>query len=66
MGARDLNIPLDFLDNGNYIVTVCKDGVNADSYPSDYILEDGTITKDKTMQMHMAPGGGFLIRLVKQ
>ena len=64
--TRDLNIPLNFLDNVNYAFTVCKDGVNADRYASDYILENGTVTKDKVMQMHMAPGGGFLIKLVKE
>ena len=63
---RDLNIPLNFLEDGSYTVTVCKDGVNADRYPSDYILENGTVTKDKPVQMHMAPGGGFLIKLVKR
>lgn len=64
--ARDVTIPLNFLKDGNYVATICKDGVNADRYASDYILENGTITKDKTMQMHMASGGGFLIRLMKQ
>ena len=64
--TRDVTIPLNFLEDGNYVATICKDGVNADRYASDYILENGKITKDKTMQMHLAPGGGFLIRLMKQ
>jgi alpha-glucosidase len=63
---RDVVIPLDFLDNGNYAVTICRDGVNADRYPSDYILENETVTKGKTVNVHMAPGGGFLFRLIKQ
>ena len=63
---RDLGIPLDFLGNGNYTMTICKDGVNADRYPSDYIINSGTATKEQTIQMHLAPGGGFLIKLVKQ
>ena len=64
--ARDFTIPLHFLDNGNYKATVCTDGVNAERYASDYNLRDETLTKDKTLPVHLAPGGGFLIRLIKE
>ncbi len=64
--ARDINIKFDFLDDGSYKATVCKDGVNADRYAADYILEDTAVKKNDEIKIHLAPGGGFLIRLEKQ
>lgn len=64
---RDLNLSFDFLEEGNYAATVCKDGKNADRYAADYALEKGVmVKKGDTMGIHMAPGGGFLIRLDKR
>ena len=64
--ARDINIKFDFLDKGNYKTTICKDGVNANRYAADYILMDTTVKKNDEIKVHLAPGGGFLIRLEKQ
>ena len=65
--ARDININFDFLDDtGNYKATICKDGVNAERYAADYILTDTTVKKNDTINFHLAPGGGFFIRLEKQ
>jgi alpha-glucosidase len=64
--ARDINIKFDFLDSGNYKATICKDGVNADRYAADYILMDTTVKKNDDIKIHLAPGGGFLIRLQKE
>ena len=65
--ARDIDIKFDFLDaDANYKVTICKDGVNADRYAADYILSDTTIKKNDAIKIHLAPGGGFLIKLEKQ
>jgi alpha-glucosidase len=61
--SRDINIKCDFLDAGNYKATICKDGVNADRYAADYILMDVTLKKNDEIKIHLAPGGGFLIRL---
>lgn len=64
--ARDLTIKFDFPGEGNYKATICKDGVNADKYAADYILMDSIIKKNDELKIHLAPGGGFLIRLEKQ
>ncbi len=64
--ARDLDIKLDFIDEGPYKATICKDGINADRYAADYILTDTSIRKNDDLKIHLAPGGGFLIRLEKQ
>jgi alpha-glucosidase len=65
---RDADIKFDFLDaNSNYTATICKDGVNADRYAADYVLQrDVLVKKNESMKIHLAPGGGFLIRLNKQ
>ncbi|MEO8413555.1 MAG: glycoside hydrolase family 97 protein [Ginsengibacter sp.] len=65
--ARDLDITFDFLDvDADYKVTICKDGVNADRYAADYILSETTVKKNDTMKIHLASGGGFLIKLEKK
>jgi alpha-glucosidase len=64
---KDVDIKFDFLDAGaGYKVVICKDGVNADRYAADYILMDTTIKKNDDIRIHLAPGGGFLIRLLRQ
>jgi alpha-glucosidase len=64
--ARELNIDLSFLGEGNYAAEICEDGINADRYPSDYIIRTETVTNKSAMQVKMAPGGGFLMRLKKK
>ncbi len=64
--ARDINIKLDFLAEGNYLATICKDGVNADRYAADYTLMDIPVKTNDPLKVHLAPGGGFLIRLQEQ
>ncbi len=64
---RDLELKFDFLDDGNYKATVCKDGINADRYAGDYVIQKNVIIKkNDTIRIHLAPGGGFLLRLDKQ
>jgi alpha-glucosidase len=64
---RDIALQLSFLEAGNYKATICKDGINADRYAADYVIsKDVTVSKDETMHIHLAPGGGFLIKLEKK
>ncbi|MEJ7589099.1 MAG: glycoside hydrolase family 97 catalytic domain-containing protein [Ferruginibacter sp.] len=61
---RDLVITFDFLGPGKYKATICKDGINADRYAADYTLQkDVPVKNNDEMKVHIAPGGGFLIRL---
>lgn len=62
---RDYTLSLDFLDDGNYAATVCKDGVNADRYAADYLFETSAVNKACCLPLSMAPGGGFVIRIRK-
>lgn len=62
---RDITLKFDFLSSGNYAATICKDGMNADHYAADYILDHFTLNKQTVLPVHLAPGGGFLLKLVK-
>ena len=64
--ARDITVPLHFLPTGNYTTTVCKDGINAHRNAMDYTIEEKTLTANDALQIHIAPAGGFLIRLEKE
>lgn len=63
---RTFELPLNFLDAGTYQITSCIDGVNADNYPSDYLLNTSTINNQSAIKVKMAQGGGFVFKLVKK
>ncbi|HLL44252.1 MAG TPA: glycoside hydrolase family 97 C-terminal domain-containing protein, partial [Segetibacter sp.] len=64
---RDVTLKLDFLGSGNYKATICKDGINADRYAADYVIQKNVAIKNNDeIKVHIAPGGGFLIRLDRQ
>lgn len=63
---RDMAVKFDYLDNGTYKATICKDGINADHYAADYVLDSFIVKKGDTLNIHLAPGGGFLLKLEKQ
>lgn len=63
---RDFTIKLDFLGEGNYQLTSCTDGVNADRYPADYIINTKIVKKNDIVNIHLAPGGGFMWKLIKK
>ena len=64
--AREFSLPLDFLDAGSYDAQLCADGVNAASYPADYVIREFTVQKGESVPVQMAPGGGFLLKLTRK
>jgi alpha-glucosidase len=64
--AFDCVIDFSFLPAGHYTATVCRDGINADRNAMDYILEKSEINSGNKMPVHLAPGGGFAVRLLKE
>ena len=64
--ARTFDIDVDFLTAENYEATVCVDGINAERYPSDYTIKTSSLKKGDHIQIAMAPGGGYLLRLKKK
>ncbi len=64
--SRDIDIKFNFLGDGNFKATICKDGVNADRYAADYVLGNRTLTVNDEIKIHLAQGGGFFIKLEKK
>ena len=63
--ARDVTIPLTFLSEGDYAVTLLTDGVNADMNAEDYRLDTQFHSSGATLTIHMASGGGFVLKIGK-
>ncbi len=77
--ARTLNIPLDFLADGDYEMEIYLDGANAHRAGRDYrkmilgfkvadgrIYSNSTILSDGSLSAQMAPGGGFVAEIIKK
>ena len=77
--ARTLNIPLDFLADGDYEIEIYLDGANAHRAGRDYrkmilgfkvadgrIYSNSTILSDGSLSAQMAPGGGFVAEIIKK
>ncbi|HMH33005.1 MAG TPA: glycoside hydrolase family 97 protein [Puia sp.] len=62
---RIVSVSLDFLEPGNYQATICADGVNAARYASDYLITDKDIRSGDSLNISMAPGGGYMLKLKK-
>jgi len=59
---RDLKIDLSELTGGNRTAVLYRDGINAHRKGSDYSIDKlGKI--NSTIDIHMAPGGGFLLKI---
>ncbi|WP_298647007.1 glycoside hydrolase family 97 protein [uncultured Proteiniphilum sp.] len=63
--SRDMEIDLSFLPEGYYRVTLFRDGANAHRKGIDYVWETRRIHSGETLSVHLAPGGGFAIKLEK-
>ena len=64
--GRDFNLKLDFIGEGRYTATLCSDGINADKYAADYLITSFSVDKNSIVPVHLAPGGGFMLRLIKK
>jgi len=61
--ARTLDVNLSFLQAGNYVAEIFKDGLNADKKASDYTKEIVQIGEGRKIKIVMAPGGGYAMRI---
>jgi len=64
--ARELEIDLSFLPEGDFAMTSYWDGVNADRYGSDYRMEKKIVNRSMKIKIKLAPGGGWAARIVPQ
>ena len=65
--AHQVRINLDFLDSGEWIAEIYRDG-DAAHYRDNQLaieIEKRKVTKTDTLEIWMAPGGGFAIRLTR-
>lgn len=61
--ARDLKVDLSFLEEKARTATLFKDGVNAHRNGIDYKKEYIQLKGKKELDIHLAPGGGFALRV---
>ncbi|TAE45973.1 MAG: glycoside hydrolase family 97 protein [Bacteroidetes bacterium] len=64
--ARDMSLDLSFLGPGTWEIQYCGDGVNADRYAADYTIQRLTLPEDKKLQIHLAPGGGYVAKIYRK
>ena len=64
--ARELQIDLSFLPQGEYKVEIYQDGANADKLATDYKHYEVDLPADRKILATMAPGGGWVARVSKQ
>lgn len=64
--ARELEINLSFLGDGNYAMHVWKDGINADKNAKDFKMETIDVTKNSKVKIKMTTGGGYVARIIKK
>ena len=66
--ARELDIPLDFLDAGEYEATIYSDDENTSAFGNKegYKISNEKISKGQVHHFKMAPGGGHAIMIRKK
>ncbi len=58
--ARMLSIDLSFLEGKEYHLQILQDGPNADKHASDYKITSEVIKGQKTLDINLASGGGWV------
>ena len=64
--ARDMELDLSFLGDGEFVMEVYRDGANAHRAAKDYVKEFVPVPASGKVKIHMAPGGGFAARIVRK
>lgn len=65
--ARDVEIDGSFLPQGStYAGTLFSDGINAHRIGTDYRTSSVTLNHEGKLRIHLAPGGGFALKLQAQ
>jgi len=63
---KEFNIGFSFLNPGEYTMDCYQDGVNADKFGNDYKKTTLKITKDKKLDIKLAPAGGWAAIIYKK
>ena len=62
--ARELEIPLNFLKNDQYMVEMYADSDDAGQFPQHAVLPEFMVRQEDTLRISMVPGGGNVIHLL--
>ena len=63
--ARDFEIPLNFLESGNYIAEVYADAPDADKFPKKVNIKTIKVTPNSKFKINMVSGGGVAVHFKK-
>ena len=64
---RDLQLSLDFLPaDAAYEAIILQDGINANHDAEDYRITSQEVSKSTKLSLHLASGGGCVIKLIKK
>jgi alpha-glucosidase len=63
--ARQITIPLDFLEDGEYVAEIYSDAEDANTEPNHLKKESRTVYEKNTLSIQLAAGGGMVIHLKK-
>lgn len=63
--SRDMELDLSFLGEGEYKAEIFEDGINADRVGKDYKRRVIPVPADRRLKIHMASGGGHVMRIWK-
>ena len=61
--TRTIQLPLSFLGEGDWAVTLLTDGINANHNAEDYRLNRETHHSGDTLTLKIASGGGFVCKI---
>ena len=61
--AREIDLKLDFLPEGNWTATIFKDGPNAEKLHSDYAVEQLSVKSSDTLHASLVSGGGWVAKI---
>jgi len=59
--GRTLDLPLDFLGEGNYKAEIYADAADTQEYPDHLVKQEKTVSKTDTLKLIVAQGGGLVI-----
>ena len=63
---RQLTINLSFLGEGNWEAEIFQDGANANNIASDYKKQIIAVPIDRNLNISMASGGGYAMKIYKK
>lgn len=64
--ARNIDVTFDFLERGNYTVTIYTDTENGDVNPNELNKEQIQVTPDSHLPIRLAADGGMVLKITKQ